>query len=119
MVMLISVNKIKAVTIALGFALVLASVLAAGYKAAGAPSDAAATFVEKCASCHGKNGSGETGAGKALKVRDLRSADVQRQSDAQLTAIVGNGKGKMPGYEKTLGGDAVNGLVAYVRSLKK
>jgi len=53
-----------------------------------------------------------------MGVKDLRSAEVQGLSDAQLTAIIGKGKGKMPGYEKTLGADAVKGLVAYVRGLK-
>ena len=80
--------------------------------------DAAPTFKSKCASCHGADGSGQTAAGKSLKVRDLRSADVQKQSDAELYAIIGKGKGKMPGYEKTLGDAACKDLVAYVRHLK-
>ena len=81
--------------------------------------DAAATFKAKCASCHGADGSGNTTVGKALKCRDLRSAEVQGQSDAQLLAIVTNGKGKMTGFGKTLGADSCKALVAYVRSLKK
>jgi cytochrome c6 len=82
--------------------------------------DAAATYKAKCASCHGADGSGNTPAGKGLKCRDLRSAEVQGQSDAQLLAIVTKGKGKkMPGFEKTLGADTCKALVAYVRSLKK
>lgn len=81
--------------------------------------DAAATFKAKCAACHGADGSGNTAAGKALKCRDLRSAEVQGQTDAQLLAIVTKGKGKMPAFEKTLGADTCKALVAYVRSLKK
>lgn len=82
--------------------------------------DAAATFKAKCASCHGADGSGSTTVGKALKCRDLRSAEVQGQSDAELLTIVTKGKGKkMPAFEKTLGADTCKALVAYVRSLKK
>jgi mono/diheme cytochrome c family protein len=79
--------------------------------------DAAATFKAKCAGCHGMDGSGNTAPGKSMKVRDLRSADVQKQSDDQLFAIISNGKGKMPAYSKSLGADACKGLVAHVRKL--
>lgn len=79
--------------------------------------DAAATYKAKCAGCHGMDGSGNTGPGKSMKVRDLRSADVQKQSDDQLFAVIANGKGKMPGYSKSLGADTCKGLVAYVRKL--
>ena len=79
--------------------------------------DAAATYKAKCASCHGADGSGGTAPGKSLKVRDLRSAEVQGQSDAQLFSIVAKGKGKMPAYEKTLGADTCKALVAHIRKL--
>lgn len=81
--------------------------------------DGASTFKAKCAMCHGADGSGDTTVGKSLKVRDLRSAEVQSQSDQQLYDILAKGKGKMPGYEKTLGADRCKELVAYIRTLKK
>ena len=115
-------KKINAAALATGTGLVLASMvfLAAPPQASATlAGDAGATFMAKCAACHGKDGSGNTTAGKGMGVKDLRSAEVQGQSDAQLTAIIGEGKGKMPGYEKTLGADAVKGLVAYVRGLKR
>lgn len=80
--------------------------------------DGAALYKAKCASCHGADGKGETAAGKAMKVRDLGSAEVQAQSDGQLTEIVGKGKAKMPGYEKSIGADGVQAVVAYIRTLK-
>jgi mono/diheme cytochrome c family protein len=80
--------------------------------------DAAATFMAKCASCHGKDGSGNTPAGKKMNVKDMRSAEVQGMSDAQLTDIIGKGKGKMPAYHKSLGADGVKEQVAYIRTLK-
>jgi mono/diheme cytochrome c family protein len=108
--------KVKLVTLAAGAGIAAGSIFLA--QPSSAAGDAAATYVSKCASCHGKDGSGNTAAGKSLGLKDLRSAEVQGQSDAQLAAIIGKGKGKMPGYEKTLGADAIKGLVAYVRSLK-
>ena len=81
--------------------------------------DGAETFKAKCAACHGPDGTGATTAGKAMKVRDLSSAEVQGQTDDQLYEAITKGKGKMPGYEKSLGADKCKELVAYVRTLKK
>lgn len=79
--------------------------------------DPASTFKSKCASCHATDGSGGTAAGKSLKLRDLRSAEVQKQSDDQLYASIAKGKGKMPGYEKTLGAETCKALVGHMRKL--
>jgi cytochrome c6 len=81
--------------------------------------DGAGDFKAKCAMCHGADGSGTTATGKALKLRDLGSSDVQSQSDAQLTEIVSNGKNKMPAYKGKLTDDQIKGLVAYIRGLAK
>jgi len=82
--------------------------------------DAAAKLYQtKCAACHAADGSGNTAAGKALMVRDLRDAEVQKQSDADLTAAIAKGKNKMPPYEKTLKPEEITSLVAYSRELAK
>ncbi|MEK6288440.1 MAG: c-type cytochrome [Acidobacteriota bacterium] len=81
--------------------------------------DGASVFKAKCAMCHAADGSGSTTAGKSMKARDLRSAEVQGQTDEQLYGIVASGKGKMPAYEKTLGADSCKALVAYIRTLKQ
>ncbi len=75
---------------------------------------AEATFKTKCAGCHGADGKGK----EAMKTRDLSSADVQKQSDADLSGIISNGKGKMPPY-KTMTPDQVKDMVGFIRSLKK
>ncbi|MBV8052950.1 MAG: cytochrome c [Acidobacteriaceae bacterium] len=75
-------------------------------------------FKSKCAMCHGPDGKGETAMGKTLKLRDLGSAEVQGQSDADLTNIITNGKGKMPKYDGKLTGDQITDLVKYIRTLK-
>jgi len=76
---------------------------------------AGATFKAKCAGCHGADGKGKD----AMKTRDLSSADVQKQSDAELSGIITNGKPpKMPPY-KSMTADEVKDMVGYIRSLKK
>lgn len=81
--------------------------------------DAAAAFKAKCAACHGPDGAGQTAVGKTLKVRDFHSADVQKQSDADLAKIIEGGKAKMPSFKGKLSTDEIKGLVKYIRSLKK
>jgi cytochrome c6 len=81
--------------------------------------DGAGDYKAKCAMCHGADGSGSTATGKALKVRDLGSADVQGQTDAQLTEIITYGKDKMPAYKGKLPDDQIKGLVVYIRSFAK
>lgn len=76
-------------------------------------------YKAKCVACHGADGKGETTVGKANKVRDLGSADVQAQSDDAIAGIIGAGKAKMPAYGKSLKPDQIKDLVAYIRSLKK
>lgn len=76
--------------------------------------DAAATYKAKCAMCHGPDGKG----GK-MGTRDFASADVQKETDAQLTEIITKGKGKMPSYDGKLKDTEIKDLVAYVRSLGK
>jgi hypothetical protein len=54
-----------------------------------------------------------------MKLRDLRSADVQKETDAKLIELVGKGKGDMPGYQKELGDDQIKGLIVYLREMGK
>jgi mono/diheme cytochrome c family protein len=78
--------------------------------------DAVTTYKTKCASCHGVDGSGNTAAGKKLKVRDLRP-EAKKLSDAQISELITKGKGKMPA-NKSFSADLVKQLVAHVRGLK-
>jgi mono/diheme cytochrome c family protein len=55
--------------------------------------------------------------GQKLKVKDLRSPEVQKQTDDDLTAIITNGKSPMPAYGKTLSSGDIQQLVAYLRSI--
>ena len=77
-------------------------------------------YLDKCAVCHAKDGSGNTAKGRKVKAKDLRSAEIQKMTDAELIKDVGKGKGKdMDGFEKELGADMVKQLVAYCRSFAK
>src|SRR5947207_14089281 len=95
----------------------LALVLALSATAAGA--DGAALFKSKCAMCHGADGGGQTPVGRSMKIPDLRSPEVQKQTDIQLTDVIAGGKRKMPAYGKTLSTAEIQALIAQIRTLKK
>ena len=75
-------------------------------------------YKSKCAACHGADGTGSA-TGKKMGAHDFTTADVQGMSDAELSTIITNGKNKMPAYGKSLKSEDVQGLVAYIRTLKK
>ena len=79
--------------------------------------DAAATWSQHCASCHGKDGSGATTMGKKLGVKDYTKE--QSFSDADATKAIKSGSGKMKGFGDKLSDGDIKALVAYVRGLKK
>jgi mono/diheme cytochrome c family protein len=87
--------------------------------AVSALADAEATYKAKCAGCHGPDGAGSTPAGKAMKVRDFHAPEVQKETDAELTDIITNGKNKMPKYGDKLKDSEIKDLVGYVRMLVK
>ena len=95
---------------------VLAAVIFAS-ASIGFAADGAAIWSQQCASCHGKDGSGNTMMGKKLGVKNYTSD--QGFSDAEAANVIKNGKGKMKGFKGKLSDADVKALVAYVRSLKK
>jgi cytochrome c6 len=84
-----------------------------------ATNDGTALYKTKCAMCHGPDGAGKTPVGTKLNVRDLRSPEVQKQSDSDLAHVIEQGKGKMPVFGKTLSEDQIKSLVAQIRELGK
>ncbi|HTW24591.1 MAG TPA: cytochrome c [Candidatus Baltobacteraceae bacterium] len=106
-------SKARKLMLALAASLLLATLPAA------AQNDGASAYKSKCAGCHAADGSGNSPAGKAMHLRDLGSADVQKQSDADLNTIVANGKGTMPGYKGKLTDDQIKQVVAFVRTFAK
>jgi len=84
-------------------------------------------FRGKCAACHGADGKGQTEQGKKMQVRDMTSAEFQSATDDKIKAAINDGvkaekngvKQEMDGYKAKLRPDQIDGLVAYVRGLKK
>ena len=76
---------------------------------------AADTYKAKCAGCHGPDGGGKP----AMKTKDLGSSDIQKMSDADLTAMIANGKGTMPAYKGKMTDAQISDMVKYIRTLKK
>ena len=94
--------------------------LAAG-AAAGADATAGkAVYSKSCKSCHGADGTPNPAIVKMMKVDfpDLKSAQVQALSDADLKKIITDGQGKMKPIASVTGA-SLDDCVAFVRSLKK
>ena len=63
---------------------------------------------------------GNSDMGKKLKSPDFARRRYRRETDAQLTDGITNGKGKkMPAYKSKLTDDQIKDLVAYIRELAK
>lgn len=100
------------------FTVVLSILLLVSLPLLAAGPDGAALYKSKCAPCHGPDGAGQTPMGKNLKVRDLRSDEVQKLTDIELTKVIAGGKGKMPPYGKQLSTADIQALIAFIRTLK-
>jgi len=87
-----------------------------GLAMAQAPEKGAAAFKDNCVLCHGDNGAGSD-MGKVLKVKDLRTKEVQDESDENLAKIVREGKNNMPPFKSRLTDDQVTELIGYIRHL--
>ena len=80
---------------------------------------AAETFKSQCLPCHGADGHGDSPIGKSLGVKPYNAPDVVKLSNADLTAIIKNGKNKMPAFNGKLTDAQIKDLVAYIRTLQK
>ena len=74
-----------------------------------------AMFKAKCSACHGADGKGKA----AMKTHDWTSAEIQKMSDADLAAVITNGKPPIMSPFKFLTADQVKDLVSFILSLKK
>lgn len=78
-----------------------------------------ASYRKSCAVCHAADGTGNSPTGKALKVRDLTSGEVQQQSDDELATVIADGKNTMPGFKSSMSPEQIREVVAFLRTLKK
>jgi mono/diheme cytochrome c family protein len=93
------------------------AVLAPSAWAKGSAKAGKATYDAKCAMCHSMDGSGNSPMGKSMKVPDLRSKAVQKETDTQLYDAIAKGKGMMPQYGSQLSKEQIDDLVAFIRTL--
>jgi mono/diheme cytochrome c family protein len=77
------------------------------------------TYKTKCLMCHGADGLGNTTVGKSLKIVSFKDPSVVKSSNAELAAIIKNGKNKMPANKATLSDAQIGALVEYIRTLEK
>jgi mono/diheme cytochrome c family protein len=76
-------------------------------------------FATKCKSCHGSQGAGNAAIAKSLGVtfRDLKSAEVQKLTDAELKKLALGGHGKKKAL-KNVSATEADDAVAFLRKLK-
>jgi cytochrome c6 len=80
---------------------------------------AADTYKSKCVACHGPDGLGNTPVGKAMAVKPYNAPDVLKLSNADLTAVIKNGKNNMPAFKGKLTDAQIKDLLAYIHTLQK
>ncbi len=82
----------------------------------------------KCGSCHGADGKAQTEQAKKMAIHDMTIPDWQKaNSDAQIKAAISGGVKRtqagvaqeMEPYKDKLRPDQIDGLIAYIRGLKK
>ena len=74
-----------------------------------------ATWRTQCAACHGAIGKGDGPQGPMFKAPDLTREEFQSSvKDAEIAAVITNGKGRMPKFD--LPEPVVAGLVARIRA---
>lgn len=81
-------------------------------------------WTKHCASCHGKDGKGQTKAGRMAGVKDQTDAQYQAGlKDEKMFTSIKEGlkegdKEKMKPFKDKLSDDEIKALIAYVRSFK-
>jgi len=98
----------------LGLAVVFGLVL---LYAQATPGEGEKTYVDKCAPCHARDGSGDTARGRTMKVPDLRSAEIQKKTDSQLMEAIVKGKIHAT-VNKEVADERLLKVVLFLRTLK-
>jgi cytochrome c6 len=112
-------RKWMALFLSTSWAVVLLVVLNSASLGGAQAGEGEVVYKSNCSICHGSDGSGNTAIGKRSKLPDLRSAEVQQQSDPQLTDTLAKGKGKMKPFKDRLTPEQIQQAVGYLRELAK
>ena len=105
--------------LAYGFVAALCLLLVPSAFADGDAAKGEKLFATKCKSCHGAQGQGNPAIAKSQGVtfRDLKSPEVQKQSDAELKKLALGGHGKKKPL-KTVTPAELDDIVAFLRKMK-
>ncbi len=76
--------------------------------------DASALFKQRCATCHGPDGKGQTKMGQVMKVKDLTGI-AATEAEIQKTIADGKPGTKMQGYRGKISDAEIKALAAYVK----
>jgi len=87
------------------------------HSASASHANGAHIFRTSCAMCHGDDGTG-TAMGQSLHIPNLRSAMIQKKSNAALERFISDGSGAMPPFKTTLSHQQILDAVHYVRSFR-
>ena len=94
--------------------------------AAATAADLAENWSKHCVSCHGKDGKGQTKAGKMADTKDLTDATYQASfTDDQAIKQVKEGlkdkagKDRMKPFRDKLSDEEIKALVTFMRTFKK
>lgn len=80
---------------------------------------AATLFARSCASCHGTDGRGGSAAPPGAQMPDLSAPEWHDgNTDADITAVISNGRGMMPAFGQQLNERGIAALVQHVRTLR-
>ena len=114
-------NPIKQVAFAVLAAAALALLFTSAQRSSAAimVTDSKSFYAQECSACHGADGTGNTAAGKKLKVRAFAAPEVQKLTDAKLSEIISKGKDKMPAFASKHSADEIKQLVAHIRTFAK
>jgi mono/diheme cytochrome c family protein len=98
-----------------------------GSTALGADKKVERLWKAKCASCHGRDGKGETEKGKKMKIPDMTTAEFQKTTDEDIRKQITDGvktekdgvKKEMDAFKDEVNGELLTEVVAYIRAFKK
>jgi cytochrome c oxidase cbb3-type subunit III len=100
-------------------AVLLPGIICAGWTLPLKADSGADLYKSNCVICHGSDASGNTAIGKKNKVKDLKSPEVQKATDAELADLISKGKKPMPAFADRLKPEQVHEIVEYLRELAK
>jgi len=105
--------------------LIMACAVAAGMAVAASAADVEANWTKHCASCHGKDGSGDTRMGKKAGAKDYRDPKIQAEikADEALKNVKAgmkeDGKEKMKPFADKLSDDEIKALIEHIKTFVK